>query len=234
MQKLSTESSKFQLHLTLYDLTFRRFFGRTWQGQAQPFKSQMVGTPRQVIWDEVVCFHTTLTHPAIVLVLEVVQLPANNADGEQPVSCGWGIIRLFHASPSSADVSSQTQRMTLFHGSPRSLVHPALEGPIETNKLLQSIEGCSVTFRLSRYQALENAFHLLPENCLVSAHDSIPGFARPLTDPRKPPGDTLLRPRLVRCSPCVLSDISISLLPTLEAFEEELLELLNKDRLSQV
>uniref|UniRef100_A0A8C4QN66 Uncharacterized protein n=1 Tax=Eptatretus burgeri TaxID=7764 RepID=A0A8C4QN66_EPTBU len=77
--------------------------------------------------------------------------------------------------------------MTLFHGSPRSLVHPALEGPIETNKLLQSIEGCSVTFRLSRYQALENAFHLLPENCLVSAHDSIPGFARPLTDPRKPP-----------------------------------------------
>lgn len=48
------------------------------------------------------------------------------------------------------------------------------------------------------------------------------------------PGDCLQKPRLLKPVSCYLEGLSVQLAPSLEEFEEELLELLNSDRLLQV
>lgn len=47
-------------------------------------------------------------------------------------------------------------------------------------------------------------------------------------------GDCFLKPRLMKSVTCYLDKLSIRLYPSLEKFEEELLELLNGDRLLKV
>lgn len=47
-------------------------------------------------------------------------------------------------------------------------------------------------------------------------------------------GDCFLKPRLMKSVTCYLDKLSIRLYPSLEKFEEELLELLNSDRLLKV
>lgn len=47
-------------------------------------------------------------------------------------------------------------------------------------------------------------------------------------------GDIFLKPRLMRTVPCYLDQLCVLLHPSLEKFEEELLEQLNSDRLLKV
>lgn len=61
----------------------------------------------------------------------------------------------------------------------------------------------------------------------ASLQSRVPGAARPA-------GDRLQRPRLLSPVPRYLERLSVRLHPSLEEFEEELLDLLNSDRLLQV
>ncbi|XP_010780486.1 nephrocystin-4-like [Notothenia coriiceps] len=65
--------------------------------------------------------------------------------------------------------------------------------------------------------------HLLPENVLISGNENIPGLAT------SPTGDALLRPQLLKMLPFTLNKLTISLQPSLEKFESQLLQLINAD-----
>ncbi|GAA6086538.1 nephrocystin-4 isoform X1, partial [Tachysurus ichikawai] len=68
--------------------------------------------------------------------------------------------------------------------------------------------------------------HLLPPNIMVSGHELIPGVLPP-TDST---GDALQRPRVMPAFSCVLNSVCVSLAPSVQAFEADLLERLNNDR----
>uniref|UniRef100_A0A3Q1FIN0 Uncharacterized protein n=2 Tax=Acanthochromis polyacanthus TaxID=80966 RepID=A0A3Q1FIN0_9TELE len=65
--------------------------------------------------------------------------------------------------------------------------------------------------------------HLLPENVLVSGDEEIPGLTA------SPTGDALLRPQLLKMLPFTLNRLTISLQPSLEKFESQLLQQINAD-----
>ncbi|XP_010626139.1 nephrocystin-4 isoform X3 [Fukomys damarensis] len=115
--------------------------------------------------------------------------------------------------------------LKLYHGTPRALLHPLLQDPIEQNKHLTLIESCSLHYTLRPHPALEPAFPLLPENLLVSGLQPLPGLLPAHGDS----GDALRKPRLQKTATWHLDDVFFSLYPSLEKFEEELLELLVDD-----
>ncbi|XP_045331391.1 nephrocystin-4 isoform X5 [Leopardus geoffroyi] len=88
------------------------------------------------------------------------------------------------------------------------------------------MESCSLQYMLRPHPLLEPVFHLLPENLLVSGLQHIPGL---LPAPGEK-GDALRKPRLQKSVTWDLDDLFFTLYPSLEKFEEELLELLVSDR----
>ncbi|XP_035295248.1 nephrocystin-4 isoform X16 [Cricetulus griseus] len=116
-------------------------------------------------------------------------------------------------------------RLRLYHGTPRALLHPLLQDPIEQSKHMTLMENCSLQYTLKPHPPLEPAFHLLPENLLVSGLQLIPGLLPPHGDM----GDALRKPRFQKPTTWHLDDIFFTLYPSLEKFEEELLELLISD-----
>uniref|UniRef100_A0A8C2Y1P7 Nephrocystin 4 n=1 Tax=Capra hircus TaxID=9925 RepID=A0A8C2Y1P7_CAPHI len=198
-------------------------------------------------------FHTSLNHPHVVAVVEVV-VEGRRRDGTlQTLSCGFGILRIFSHKPESPTSTLQDKRLRLYHGSPRALLHPLLQDPIEQNKHMTLIENCSLQYTLRPYPLLEPVFHLLPENLLVSGLQQIPGLLpahgesalglKPCGRKGPPvvvfqwvihlslscPGDALRKPRLQKPLMCYLDDLFFTLYPSLEKFEEELLELVISD-----
>ncbi|XP_043854059.1 nephrocystin-4 isoform X2 [Dromiciops gliroides] len=91
------------------------------------------------------------------------------------------------------------------------------------------IENCHILYTLKCHPFLEAAFHLLPENFLVSGLQKIPG----LLPAHGEMNDALRKPRLQKSVTWYLDSLLFSLYPSLEKFEEELLELLNHDRLRE-
>ncbi|XP_058575299.1 nephrocystin-4 isoform X4 [Neofelis nebulosa] len=88
------------------------------------------------------------------------------------------------------------------------------------------MESCSLQYMLRPHPLLEPVFHLLPENLLVSGLQHIPG----LLPAHGEKGDALRKPRLQKSVTWDLDDLFFMLYPSLEKFEEELLELLVSDR----
>uniref|UniRef100_A0A803TW21 Nephrocystin 4 n=1 Tax=Anolis carolinensis TaxID=28377 RepID=A0A803TW21_ANOCA len=161
-----------------------------------------------------VYFHTPLAHPGIVLVVEVVVMARRRDGSPQDLSCGFGLLPLF----------SSTSELGLYHGTPRALLHPLIQEPLAKNKFLVLMEGSRVHCHLQLHPPLEAAYHLLPENVPVSAWQGIPGVVA------SHEGDPLQKPRLLKTTTCYLENLSIHLYPSLEKFEEELLELLMADQ----
>ncbi|MGH0134335.1 UNVERIFIED_CONTAM: hypothetical protein FKN15_000703 [Acipenser sinensis] len=100
------------------------------------------------------------------------------------------------------------------------------------------IEGAHIQCSLRPHPALERVMHLLPQNMLVSGAETIPGVVPPTEDVDLLVSllivvDCLQKPRLFKTVTCYLDKVSLSLYPSLERFEEELLELLNTDRLNR-
>lgn len=58
-------------------------------------------------------FHTSLSHPHIVAVVEVVAGGRRRDGTPQAVSCGFGILRLFSSKPESPCSASQDKRYCL-------------------------------------------------------------------------------------------------------------------------
>nr|XP_033700218.1 nephrocystin-4 isoform X9 [Tursiops truncatus] len=93
------------------------------------------------------------------------------------------------------------------------------------NKHMTLIENCSLQYTLKPHPLLEPVFHLLPENLLVSGLQQIPG----LLPAHGESGDTLRKPRLQKSLTWYLDDLFFTMYPSLEKFEEELLELVISD-----
>ncbi|KAI1892585.1 hypothetical protein AGOR_G00135100 [Albula goreensis] len=222
---------KYQLRVSLFDISHRHFFGRTWKS---PLLEQMrtgLGQPDRVPFNEVLYFHTSLRHPSVVAIVEVAAM-AQKADApHSALGCCFGILRLFPSktSPEEPHTSQAERRLSLYHGSPRALLHPALYEPIEQNKLMSVIEGAHLQYTLKPHPALETAMLFLPENVLVSGTESIPGVVPSSGNTV----DSLRKPRLLKSFTCYLDRLSLTLYPSLEKFEEELLQLLNTDHLNR-
>ncbi|XP_073937613.1 nephrocystin-4 isoform X1 [Castor canadensis] len=212
------------LRVSLFDVTYRHFFGRTWKTTVKPTK-QLSRQPPRIIFNEPFYFHTSLNHPNIVTVVEVVAEGRKRDGTLQTLSCGFGILRIFGNKPESPTSASQDKRLRLYHGTPRALLHPLLQDPVEQSKHLTLVESCSLQYTLKPHPALEPAFHLLPENLLVSGLQHIPG----LLSAHGETGDALRKPRLQKPTTGHLDSIFFTLFPSLEKFEEELLELLSGD-----
>ncbi|XP_053776238.1 nephrocystin-4 isoform X2 [Desmodus rotundus] len=212
------------LRVSLFDVTYRHFFGRTWKTTGRPVEP-LSRQPSRIVFNEPLYFHTPLNHPNIVVVMEVVAGGKKRDGTLQALSCGFGILRIFSNKPESPSSTSQDKRLRLYHGTPRALLHPLLQDPIEQNKHMTVIENCSLQCTLRPHPALEPAFHLLPENLLVSGLQHIPGLLPAHGDT----GDVLRKPRLQRSVTWYLDDVFVTLYPSLEKFEEELLELLTSD-----
>ncbi|XP_068454179.1 nephrocystin-4 isoform X2 [Clinocottus analis] len=205
-----------QLRVTLFDRNHQRFFGKTWRSPPQRMKNNKISL------NEVLYFHTSLLLPSVVMVLELVSL-SSRPDGSRPaLGRGFAVLELFTNRP-VAQAADQVRRLNLHHGSPRSLLHPLLKDKVDYGNLLKTIDGAHFDCVVKKHPALNPAMHLLPENVLVSGNENIPGLAT------SPTGDALLRPQLLKMLPFTLNRLTISLQPSLEKFESQLLHLINAD-----
>ncbi|XP_058160552.1 nephrocystin-4 isoform X6 [Dasypus novemcinctus] len=212
------------LRVSLFDVTYRHFFGRTWKTTVKPVK-QLSRQPPRIVFNEPVYFHTSLNHPHIVAVVEVVAEGRRRDGTLQTLSCGFGILRIFSHKPESPASASLDKRLRLFHGTPRALLHPLLQDPLEQNRHMSLVENCSLLYTLRPHPGLGPARRLFPENLLVSGLQQIPG----LLPAHGETGDVLRKPRLQKPVTWYLDDVFLTLYPSLEKFEEELLELLVSD-----
>ncbi|KAL9825526.1 nephrocystin-4 [Geothlypis trichas] len=222
------QGTEYQLRLSLFDATYHHFFGRTWRSS---WRAASPAPPRsaRATFNEVVYFHTSLNHPGIAAVVEVVMRAGKGDGGSQHLSCGFGIIPLFHGGSEVTDPATEDRALKLYHGTPRALLHPRFQDPVEKNKYMTVMEKNHLQYGLKSHQPLEAIFHLLPENLLISGLQTVPG----LLPARGDTGDCLQKPRLMKTVTCYLEQLFIHLYPSLEEFEEELLDLLNSDRLLQ-
>ncbi|KAM6435564.1 nephrocystin-4 isoform 2-T11 [Liasis olivaceus] len=215
---------EFQLRLSLFDLAYHHFFGKTWRSTTRPLKSAPGQLP-SVVFNEAVYFHTSLDHPSILLVLEVVATAEKRQDaGPQELSCGFGVLRLFNSKSEPANLNLTGKGLSLYPGTPRALLHPLLLEPIEKNKYLIAMENSQLQCTFQPHPPLEVIYHLLPENTPVSSSQSIPGVLA------APEGDFLQKPRLMKTLTWYLEKLTVHLYPSLEKFEEELLNLLVKEQ----
>ncbi|EMP25931.1 Nephrocystin-4 [Chelonia mydas] len=217
---------EYQLRLSLFDITYRHFFGRTWKSTTRPLKA-VPGQPRKVVFNETIYFHTSLNHPSIVAVVEVVAAAKKREGTHQDLSCGFGILHLFNSKSEPTDVAPKDGELKLYHGTPRALLHPLLQDPMEQNKHMTVIENAHLQYTLRPHPPLETMYHLFPENMLVSGLQKIPGLL--LTHGET--NDFFRKPHLMKSVTWYLDKLSIHLYPSLEKFEEELLDLLNSERL---
>nr|XP_033777776.1 nephrocystin-4 isoform X1 [Geotrypetes seraphini]XP_033777777.1 nephrocystin-4 isoform X1 [Geotrypetes seraphini]XP_033777778.1 nephrocystin-4 isoform X1 [Geotrypetes seraphini]XP_033777779.1 nephrocystin-4 isoform X1 [Geotrypetes seraphini]XP_033777780.1 nephrocystin-4 isoform X1 [Geotrypetes seraphini] len=217
---------EYQLRVSLFDMTYRYFFGKTWKSSGKDLKT-VPGQPPRITFNEPLYFHTSLTHTNLVAVTEIVAL-AKKRDGSQwNLSCGFGILQLFSNQSEPTEPSTQSKRIKLYHGTPRALLHPILQDLIELNKCLTLIENSQVYYTFRPHPQLETIKHLLPENLLISGLEKIPGVVPAQGETY----DALRKPHLLKTVTCHLDKLSLQLYPSLEKFEGELLELLNHDRL---
>ncbi|KAM6402747.1 LOW QUALITY PROTEIN: nephrocystin-4 [Rhynochetos jubatus] len=222
------QGAEYQLRLSLFDTTYRHFFGKTWRSGRRAARA-IPPRPARVAFNETVYFHTSLNHPGIVAVVEVVVTDGKGDEGSRHLSCGFGLIPLFGSGSEAPDSAAEDRALKLYHGTPRALLHPRFQDPVEKNKYLTVMEKSHLQYSLRPHQPLETIFHLLPENLLVSGLQTIPGLLPACGDE----SDCLQKPRLVKPVTCYLECLSVRLYPSLEEFEEELLDLLNSDRLLQ-
>ncbi|XP_048471112.1 nephrocystin-4 isoform X2 [Rhincodon typus] len=187
------------------------------------------GQPTKVFFNQAVYFHTSLNCTHIAIVVEIVAIAKKRVDNEQVLSCGFGILHLCSTQKFTPDTAKgqNIKRLSLYHGTPRALLHPKLQDPIEKNKFMTLIEGSTLFYSFSSHPPLMEASHLIPENMLIAGSETVPG----LVVPSKQTSNVLKKPSLMKTVTCNLDKLSLQLYPTLEKFEEELVELLNADRL---
>ncbi|KAL7828740.1 hypothetical protein SRHO_G00323740 [Serrasalmus rhombeus] len=120
------KAGEHQLRVTLFDLEYQHFFGRTWQ--SEPHRAKSSNQPTRVPFNEVIYFHTPLCLSSVVAVVELVSLSFQSA-----VGAGFGLLRLFSERPDSGPPHGEG-RLNLFHGTPRALLHPMLRDPLQKDE----------------------------------------------------------------------------------------------------
>ncbi|XP_070696158.1 nephrocystin-4 [Pempheris klunzingeri] len=206
----------YQLRVTLFDRNYQHFFGKTWKSRPQRMKNNKIS------FNEVLYFHTCLRLSSTVLVLELVSLSPRPDGSQHALGRGFAVLELF-TNRQEAQAAHGDRRLNLHHGSPRGLIHPQLKDTVDYSSLLKTIDGAHFDCTIKNHLPLVSVMHLLPENVLVSGDENIPGLAA------SPTGDALLRPQLLKMLPFTLNRLTISLQPSLEKFESQLLQLINAD-----
>ncbi|KAG8002845.1 Nephrocystin-4 [Nibea albiflora] len=154
----------------------------------------------KISFNEVVLyFHTSLRLPSTVVVLELVSLSPRPDGSQHALGRGFTLLELFTNRPEAQ----------------------AADG--DRSSLLKTIDGAHLECVIKNHPALVSMIHLLPENVLVSGAENIPGLSA------SPTGDALLRPQMLKMLPFTLNRLTISLQPSLEKFESQLLQLINAD-----
>ncbi|XP_061592666.1 nephrocystin-4 isoform X1 [Cololabis saira] len=176
----------------------------------------------KISFNEVLYFHTSLLLPNTLLVLELVSLLPKPDSSHQAVGRGFSVLELFTNRPEGPPTCGD-RRLNLHHGSPRGLLHPLLKHTDDYSSLMKIIDGAYLDCVVKNHPSLLPVIHLLPENVLVSGDDNIPGLTA------SPTGDVLLKPQPLKTTPFTLSRLAISLQPSLEEFESQLLQLINAD-----
>uniref|UniRef100_A0A670ZIM9 Nephrocystin 4 n=1 Tax=Pseudonaja textilis TaxID=8673 RepID=A0A670ZIM9_PSETE len=174
----------FQLRLSLFDVAYRQFFGRTWKSPPRPLTS-VPGQPPSVVFNETVYFLTSSGHPGVLMVLEIVATAKGQEAAPQELGCGFGLLRLFNGKSEPVIWNSAGKGLPLYQGTPRALLHPLLLEPIEKNKYLTVMENTHLQCTLQLHPPLEAVYHLLPENFPVSGGQKVPGL---LASPEGMPG----------------------------------------------
>ncbi|XP_073459794.1 nephrocystin-4 [Aquarana catesbeiana] len=217
--------TQYQVRLSLFDFPYHHFFGRTWKSLEKPLKA-VTGQTSKVFFNETIYFHTPSNDPNNVIVAEVVAVSRKKDGTRQEFSCGFGLLRFLLTQPEE-DAASQSKRLNLYHGSPRALLHPSFKDLNELNRHMTLIEKSHIQYNVRRHNGLRDVFHLLPPNALVSGSEKIPGVLQGRDDT----GDSLKKPHLQKTVTCHLDKLYLMMYPSLEKFEEELLILVNSDRL---
>uniref|UniRef100_A0A8C5QD86 Nephrocystin 4 n=1 Tax=Leptobrachium leishanense TaxID=445787 RepID=A0A8C5QD86_9ANUR len=225
IKQVTDGSSSYQLRLSLFDVTYHHFFGRTWKSVPKPVKSAP-GQGLKVLFNETVYFHTALNDPSIVAVVEVVAISRRKDGVRQEMSCGFGIMTLFSNQPEE-DPITQTRRLKLYYGTPRALLHPTCKDLNECNQHMILIENSQIQYTVRPHGALDGALHLLSQNLLVSGSEKIPGIIPGLDGS----GDGLKKLHRQKTVLCYLDKLSLFLYPTLEKFEEECANSIQERRL---
>nr|XP_024653974.1 nephrocystin-4 isoform X2 [Maylandia zebra] len=210
------QSVTYQLRATLFDRNHQHFFGKTWKSSPQTIKNN------KITFNEVLYVHTSLTLPSTLLVLELVSLSPRPDCSHQALGRGFTVLELFTNRPDTPAADGE-RRLNLHHGSPRALLHPLIKDAVDYHNMLKIIEGAHLACVLKKHPALDSVLHLFPENVLVSGEENIPGLVA------SPTGDVLLKPQTLKTLPFTLNRLTISLQPSLEKFESQLLQLINAD-----
>ncbi|XP_078696197.1 nephrocystin-4-like isoform X1 [Branchiostoma floridae x Branchiostoma belcheri] len=232
----SSAQLQYQLRVSLYDIMYHTFFGRTWVGPARAAKVDKAKQKYKLQYQQPIYFHTSLKDPNIAAVVEVVGIlepSPGSSQSRRQMSCGWSLLRLFQKSQKLKDTSEGTaevRKLDVYHGSPRALM--IMDDAIETNENIQLVKGCQIAFSLSTHQAMEKILHLVPENVLVGGNDVIPGIQEQRSK-GKENADNLLKPKLLKTLQSHLDNISITPEPSLAKFEEDLCKKANDDRLQR-
>ncbi|XP_068996767.1 nephrocystin-4 isoform X2 [Embiotoca jacksoni] len=210
------QDETYQLRVTLFDRNHQQFFGTTWKSSTQKMKNN------KIYFNQVLYFHTSLLLPSTLVVLELVSLSPRPDGSHQALGRGFTVLELF-TNRTEAPTIDGDRRLSLHHGSPRGLLHPLLKDTADYSSLLKIIDGTHLSCGVKNHRALVSVMHLLPENVLVSGDENIPGLAV------SPTGDALLRPQLLKMLPFTLNRLTVSLQPSLQRFESQLLQLINAD-----
>ncbi|XP_033763320.1 nephrocystin-4-like isoform X4 [Pecten maximus] len=224
-----TKTVEYQLSVSLYDLNFRQFFGRQWIG---PYSSMNANQKKPKLkYNQNVYFHTSLSNASIAGIVEVVATVREDNGKQKKFSCGWGLIHIFKSNEDLPDFgrasSLPVQKVQMYYGTPRALLF--MEEPIESNPDLKPIPDCMLSYTLGTHKALLDVMNLIPENVIIGSNDMVPG----LQESQTPGKDQLKKPKTMRKVACQLEHVNIQLHPTVDKFEEELSELLHKDRVER-
>ncbi|XP_071840726.1 nephrocystin-4-like isoform X2 [Apostichopus japonicus] len=219
--------TEYFIRLSIFDVTFKRFFGKTWTGPRKVVKAK--GNKKTLLhYNTPVYFHTSLTEPNIVLVAEIVGIVEDKNGRIHHLSCGWSVLRIFQQGEfvdASSGSPAPVKRVDVFHGSPRALLY--LDDDIEGHKLITLVADCQLCYSIKTHRLMEKISHLIPENAFFSGSDVVPGVA--VADD----GDNFRKPKPLKKIHGVLDKINIVLPPSVEKFEEDLCQLVNADRMAK-
>ncbi|XP_074655528.1 nephrocystin-4-like isoform X2 [Tubulanus polymorphus] len=228
----------FQLRVSLFDITYSQFFGRTWNGPWLKAKASNSAEGRPKLnYNQNIYLHTSINDDTLLLVVELIAAVTRDDGSKDITSCGWSFFRPFRYEGDMVDLSSAStapaQKMEVLHGSPRALLY--MDEPLESNMALFPISGCNVNYTIRTHKNLSKINHLVPENVILGAKDIVPGLLEGQLDPNHPEitPDSFKKPRLQKTTPCFIEKLHLNLPPSVEKFEEELCILLNEDRMNR-
>lgn len=219
---------EYQVFVSLYDISYRKFFGKQWVGPLLAAHGGGAKRPK-LKYNQNLYFHTPIYNANIVAVVEVVAVTQAGILKPKRVSCGWGIIKIFNEEKRSQEAAAQgnslpAQKVQLNYGTPRALFF--MDDPVDENEYLKPIPDCSLSFIVTKHKAMFSVMSLIPENTLVGGHDVIPG----LVGSNNQNADALKKPKALNRVPIQINNLRIQLPPNIEKFEEELCEALHRDR----